>query len=330
MVSRREMLRLTAGASVILPLGAVPTFAQGDDYPSKDIHAICMFPAGSGADVFVRFYAKKLSEITGGKTVLTENRVGAFGNIATEYVAKARPDGYTIYIAPGSSVLAAAQHLFKKIAYDPINDFEHVTTLSKLPFILLVASSSPFQNVADLTKYLKEKGDKASYGSVANTGLVGSELYKAQFGLQTVEVKYKENGTMFNDLFAGNIAFVGLDPVTASGQRKEGRVRALATTSAERFKSLPDIPSAREAGIVNSDLIGWWSVHVPKGTPKPILDKLETWFNKIAVDDETVKFLNNLGSDPFPGNSKMLKELLIKESKNWGDYVKLAKIEPLN
>ncbi|MGZ3411965.1 MAG: Bug family tripartite tricarboxylate transporter substrate binding protein [Xanthobacteraceae bacterium] len=330
MLSRRDMLRSTVGASLAVPFAGASAFAQVDDYPSKDIHAICMFPAGSGADVFVRFYGKKLSEITGGKTVITENRVGAFGNIATEYVAKSKPDGYTIYIAPGSSVLAAAQHLFKKIAYDPINDFEHVTTLSKLPFILLVAGNSPFQNVADLTKYLKEKGDKASYGSVANTGLVGSELYKAQFGLETVEVKYKENGTMFNDLFAGNIAFVHLDPVTASGQRKEGRVRALATTSAERFKSLPDIPSAKEAGITNSDLIGWWSVHVPKGTPKPVLDKLENWFNKIAVDDETVKFLTNLGSDPFPGNSQMLKELLIKDSKNWGDYVKIAKIEPLS
>ncbi len=329
MLSRRQMLQSTAGATLALPFVGSGAFAQ-TDYPARDIHTICMFPAGSGADVFVRFYANKLSHALGGKTIIVENKVGAFGNIATEYVAKSKPDGYTIYIAPGSSVLAAASHLFKKLSFDPINDFEHVTTLSKLPFILLVAASSPFQSVADLTKYLKEKGDKASYGSVANTGLVGSELYKAYFGLQTVEVKYKENGTMFNDLASGNIAFVHLDPVTASGQRKEGRVRALATTAAEKFKALPDIPSAREAGIMNSDLIGWWSVHVPKGTPKPILDKLETLFNKIAVDDDTVKFLNNLGSDTFPGTSQSVKELLIKDTKAWGEYVKIAKIEPLS
>jgi len=232
--------------------------------------------------------------------------------------------------APGSSVLAAAPHLFKKVSFDPINDFEHITTLSKLPFILLVSSNSPYRTVAELTADLQLRDDRGSYGSVANTGLVGSELYKVNFGLQTVEVKYKENGTMFNDLAAGNFSFVHIDPVTASGQLKEGRVRALATTAGVRLKSLPDIPSAREAGIMNSDLIGWWSVHAPKGTPTAVLDKLELWFNEIAVAEDTVKFLTNLGSDPFPGDSKQLKELLVKDAKAWGEYVKLARIEPLS
>jgi tripartite-type tricarboxylate transporter receptor subunit TctC len=330
MLSRRNLLRSSAAASLAMPFVGRHSFAQSDNYPSRDIHAICMFPAGSGADVFVRFYGRKLSERAGGRAVIVENKVGAFGNIATEYVAKSRPDGYTIYIAPGSSVLAAASHLFKKLPFDPINDFEHITTLSKLPFILLVSSNSPYKTLSDLTNDLKLRGDKASYGSVANTGLVGSELYKAYFGLQTVEVKYKENGTLFNDLASGNLAFVHIDPVTASGQLKEGRVRALATTAAERLKSLPDIPSAREAGIMNSDLIGWWSVHAPKGTPTAVLDKLELWFNEIAVAEDTVKFLNNLGSDPFPGDSKTLKDLLVKDTKAWGDYIRVAKIEPLS
>jgi tripartite-type tricarboxylate transporter receptor subunit TctC len=132
---------------------------------------------------------------------------------------------------------------------------------------------------------------------------------------------------MFNDLWGNNLAFGHIDPVTASAHIKSGKLRALATTSKERFKALPDIPSAGEAGITNSDVIAWWSVHAPKGTPKPILDKLETIFNKIAVDEETVKFLGNLGSDPFPGNSTMLKELLVKDIKAWGEYVKIAHIE---
>jgi tripartite-type tricarboxylate transporter receptor subunit TctC len=300
-----------------------------DAWPTREIHSICGFPPGSGADIFVRFYGKKLEDKLG-KSIITENKAGAFGNISTEYVARSKPDGYTLFIAPGSSFLAAAPSLFKKLAFDPVNDFEHVTTLSKLPFILIVSGDSPYKSVADLTTYLKQQGDKASYASVANTGLVSSELYKAHFGLTTVEVKYKEPGAMLNDLWGHNVAFAHLDPVTAMAHLKSGKLRALATSSKERFVSLPDIPSAGEAGISNSDIVGWWSVHMPKGTPKPILDQLETLFNQIAVDEETKKFLANLGSDPLPGNSQMLKSLLVKDTKAWHEYVKLAKIEPLS
>jgi tripartite-type tricarboxylate transporter receptor subunit TctC len=328
MLSRRELLRSAALASVATPFVARNSFAQ-DVWPSREIHAICGFPPGSGADIFVRFYAKKLQDVAG-KTVIVENKTGAFGAIASEYVAKSKPDGYTVFIAPGSSFLAAAPSLFKKLPFDPVNDFEHVTTLSKLPFLLVVSGESPYKTLPDLTAFLKEKGDKASYGSLANTGLVSSELYKAQFGLQTVEVKYKETGAALNDLYGNNIAFIHVDPAFAAAHIKSGKLRALATSAAEKIQALKDIPSAKEAGIMNSNIIAWWSVHTAKGTPKPILDKLETWFNKIAVDDDTKAFLELGGSDPLPGNSAMLKELLVKDIAAWAGYVKLAKIEPVS
>ena len=252
MLSRRTLLQ-AAGASVAMPYWS-KTAAADDPWPAREIHSICGFPPGSGADVFVRFYSKKLEDKIG-KTIITENKVGAFGNISTEYVARSKPDGYTLFVAPGSSFLAAAPSLFKKLSFDPINDFEHVTTLSKLPFILIVSGDSPYRSVADLTAYLKQQGDKASYASVANTGIVSSELYKANFGLNTVEVKYKDAGAMLNDLWGHNIEFAHLDPVTAMAHLKTGKLRALATSSKERFVSLPDIPSAAEAGINNSDIL---------------------------------------------------------------------------
>jgi tripartite-type tricarboxylate transporter receptor subunit TctC len=328
MISRRDLLRSAAVASASLPLLPNISLAAGEDYPTRDIHSICGFPPGSGADVFVRQYSKWLEDRVH-KTVVVENKAGAFGNIATEYVARSKPDGYTVYINPGSSFLAAAPSLFKKLSYDPLNDFEHVTTLSKLPFILIVSGDSPYKTVADLVKVLKEKDDKASYASVANTGLVSSELFKANFGLKTVEVKYKDAGAMLNDLWGGNVVFSHLDPVTASAHLKSGKLRALATSSKDRFKALPDIPSASEAGIKNSDLIAWWSVHVPKGTPKPIIDRLEKEFNEIAASEEHLKFASALGNDPFIGNSAILRDLLVKDIKAWGEYTKLAKIEPL-
>lgn len=328
MFSRREMLRSAALASVSMPFVARGSFAQ-DAWPSRELHAICGFPPGTGADIFVRHYAKKLQDVAG-KTVIVENKAGAFGAISAEYVAKSKPDGYTIFIAPGSSFLAAAPSLFKKLPFDPVNDFEHVTTLSKIPFVLAVAGNSPYKNVSDLVTYLKQQGNKASYGSLANTGLVSSELFKAQFGLQTVEVKYRDAASGVNDLVGNNIAFTHIDPAGGAGFIKEGKIRALATTAAEKMQALPDIPSAKEAGITNTNIVAWWSVHMPKGTPKPILDKLEAWFNKIAVDDDTRKFLALGGSDPFPGNSKMLKELLLADTKAWAEYVKIAKIEPIS
>ena len=221
-----------------------------------------------------------------------------------------------MFIAPGSSFLAAAPSLFKKLPFDPVNDFEHVTTLSKLPFILVVSGDSPYKIVAELTAYLKQQGDKASYASLANTGLVSSELYKAQFGLNTVEVKYKDAMARAATICGDTTSRSRISIQHLGGAHiKIGKLRALATIPPERLQALPDIPSAKEAGITNSDIIAWWSVHVPKGTPKPVARKLETLFNEIAVADDTKAFLANLGSDPFPGNSQMLKDLLVRTSR---------------
>ncbi|MBM3608255.1 MAG: tripartite tricarboxylate transporter substrate binding protein [Alphaproteobacteria bacterium] len=324
MLTRRQF---AAGAAAASGLFAGPLFAQ-QKYPTQPIRSICMFPPGSGADILVRFYAAKLAKLAG-QNVIVENRAGAFGNIATEAVYRAKPDGYTIYIAPGSSVLAAAPHLFKKINYDPLNGFEHVTTLGKLAFILCVSGKSPFRSVPELTEHLKKEGEKANYGSIANTGLVGSELYKAAFGLQTTEVKYKDPSALANDLLNGQLTFLHIDPITFAGQIKDGRMRALAVTSAERIKAMPDIMGAREAGIPNSDLTAWWSVHTPRGTPKPVLDNLEKWFNQISADPETAAFLSKAGTDVFPGNQASTRALLEIDLKKWGEYVKLAKIPPI-
>jgi tripartite-type tricarboxylate transporter receptor subunit TctC len=276
----------------------------------------------------VRFYANKLAEKTG-KTVIVDNRAGAMGYIASDFVARAKPDGYTIYICPGSSMLAAAPYLFKTLKFDPINDFEHITTLNEAAFLMCVAASSPFKTVADLTAYLKEKGDGASYASIAPPGLVASEMYKAKFGLKTVEIKYKEQTPLLIDLMGGVVAFTHIDYGSLGGFLQDGKVRALSVTAGKRLKSLPDIPGAEEAGIPGMDLRQWWSVEVPAKTPRSVCDQLEKWFNEIAVDPATVKFLADNGSDPLPGNHEMLKKLLIKETKDWGEYAKLAHLNPI-
>ena len=327
MLSRRRMLMSSAGAALAAP-GIMSTAWGEENWPMREVRAICMFPPGTGADIFVRFFARKLQDAIG-KTVLVENKVGAFGNIANEYVARAKPDGYTIYIAP-TNLLAIAPHLYTRLSYDPLNDFETVTTLFKLPFILIVPGDSPFKSVADLTAYLRERGDRASYASVSTVSLVSAELFKAQFGLKTVEVKYKESSAALADLWGGNVVFLYLDPAGSAAHIAAGKLRPLAVTTAQRVDALKDIPGSAEAGILNSDVFSWWSVHTPKGVPKPIFDKLEWIFNQIVVDADTREFLAKSGSDVFPGNAKLARELLVKGVKDWGGYVKLAKIEPLS
>jgi len=327
MLSRRRLLTSSIGAALAAPHLSTQVFAQ-QDWPARDIHSICMFPAGSGADIIVRFYARKLQEATG-KTVIVENKVGSFGNIANEYVARSKPDGYTIYVAP-ANLLAIAPHLYTKLAYDPINDFDHITTLLKLPFLCVVPADSPYKSIADLVADLTKKGDKASYGSVSTVSLVSAELFKQQFGLQTVEVKYKESQAAVADLIGGNLSFVYIDPAGSAAQIKAGKLRPLVVTTRNRLEALKDIPGSGEAGIANTDLFSWWTVHTPKGTPKIIQDKLEKLFNEIAVAPDTKQFLANAGSDAFPGDSKLARQLIVDGVKQWGEYVKLAKIEPLS
>lgn len=326
MLTRRDFIRSTTLAAASWPLLSSALRAQGADYPTAPIRTICMFPPGTGADVRVRFYASKLAALAG-KPVIVENKPGAFGNIATETVARAKPDGYTIYITPGSSTHAAAPHIFKTLSFDPLGDFEHITTLSTAAFFLCVAADSPFKTVPELTAYLKERGDKASYGSIAIPSLVASEIYKNAFGLKTVEVKYREPNGFNNDLLSGQLAFVHSDMGTVGANLRSGRIRALATTTDKRLTAAPDIPSAAEAGIPGMNLRIWWSVHVPAKTPKPICDKLETWFNAIVADPETQTFNVNTAADSFPGNSRMLRELLVQETRTWGEYAKIAKIQ---
>jgi tripartite-type tricarboxylate transporter receptor subunit TctC len=325
MLTRRELVRLAAAAPALTLSGNA--FAQSEAYPNRVITSVCMFAPGTGADIFVRFYARKLQELAN-QTVIVENKVGMAGNMATEYVAKSKPDGYTIFIAPASSILVAGPFLYKKLAYDPVKDFTSVTTLAKLPFVLAVAPDIGVNSVSDLVARLKAKPDHGFFGSSTTTGLIASELLKQQFGLKTTEVKYKSGLDALNDLIAHNIDFQFTDPVTVKERVADGRLKALMLTSAEPFAALPKIPSAKQAGVNNTDMISWWSVHVPAGTPKPVVDKLTGWFNQIAASDDAKKFLANLGSDPLIGNAAMVDQMIAKETKEWENYVKIAKIEP--
>ena len=311
--------------AVAASFSAMPIVAQGQTYPSQDIRLICAFPPGSGADVLVRFFAERLRPVAN-RTVIVENKSGAGGNIATEYVARAKPDGHTIYVHAATAV-AANQHLFKRPPVDAANAIQIAASINRQPFMLVVDAKSPYKSVAELTEAMKNKGDKATYATAAPTGAIMGEIYKNVTGIKAVEVNYKTAPDSLNEMLSGKVDYGMHDPVFSLAQQREGRLRILAVSTATRLQANPDMPTMTESGVP-VDLTGWWAAMLPSGTPKPIVDQVNQWFAEIVKTDETKKFLNGFGGDPFINTPEAAQELFLKAIKDWGDYVRIAKIVP--
>jgi tripartite-type tricarboxylate transporter receptor subunit TctC len=321
----RTWLR-TCATALILAAAAVLAPAQAQDYPNKDIHVVVGFPAGSGADVYARYFANKLSQLAK-VSVLVENKPGANSSIATEYVARAKPDGYTIFIG-GSDSFGSPLYLFKKPPTDPRKDFIYVSPLVSQGFILTVPVDSPAKTVAELTALMKQKGDKGSYPTTNNPALILGEAYKKSAGLNTLQVGYRTSADFLNDMMGGRLDWVWADPVFGLARIREGKFRPLAVSTGKRISSIPDIPTAKEAGIADIDMNLWWVTAVPAGTPQAIVDKLNGYWTQIGKDPETKEFLAKNGAEPWTATPAETKALIDKEIKDWDAYVKLGKIEP--
>jgi tripartite-type tricarboxylate transporter receptor subunit TctC len=322
----KSLLRSFAVAMVLTALvGALPSASNAQEYPSQDIHLVCAFPPGSGADVIVRYFGEKLRPIAN-RTIIVENKAGAAGNIATEYVARAKPDGYTIYVHAASAV-AANMHLFKKPPVDVSKTIQIAATINQQPFMMVVSAKSAYKTVADVTAAMKQKGTNASYATSAPNGTVMGEIYKARTGVQAIEVSYKSAQDSLNEMLSGKIDYGMLDPGYTMAQVREGRLRVLAVSSGKRLQANPEYPTMTESGVP-MDLTGWWAAMVPAGTPKPIVTKINQWFTQIVKTDESKKFLNNYGGDPFIISPEEGQALFLKAIKDWGEYVRIAKIEP--
>jgi tripartite-type tricarboxylate transporter receptor subunit TctC len=302
----------------------VATNLPAQDYPAREIRSVCNFAAGSGADIIVRYYSDQLARLAG-KPVVVENKPGAQGSIASAFVAKSAPDGYTIHITPASSTLAAAPHIFKQLPFDPIKDFASVTTINSLTFVVAVDAAKPIKSVQELIQVLKQRPSHGFYGTQSNSGQIAAELFKANTGLNTVYVPFKVTGDAFTNLLSGQIDFMSVDSTWAKSQPK---VRILAVTAAKRSSTMPEIPTLAEAGVPGVDVAPWWGVVVPAGTPRPIIDRLAGWFNQITASDETKQFLARAALDPFPGSPEQMTALLNTEVERWGGFVRLAKIQP--
>jgi tripartite-type tricarboxylate transporter receptor subunit TctC len=297
--------------------------ALAQDYPSENIHLICGVPPGAGADVLVRHFAEKL-RVLAGRTTIVENLVGANSYIATRYVARSKPNGYTLFPYAATTV-ALTYHLYKNAPVEVSNALQVAATTNNAAFMLLVDARSPYKTVAELTAAMKKKGSSASYATAANTGRIMGALYKLAAGLDAVEVQYRAASNSLSEMPTGELDYGLHDPAFALAEQRAGRLRILAVSTSERLGSLPDVPTMKESGVP-MDLNLWWGVMVPIGTPRPIIDKINGWFTEIVRSEDTKKFMALSGAEPMIRTPDEAQAMFQKAIKEWGDYARIAKL----
>jgi tripartite-type tricarboxylate transporter receptor subunit TctC len=322
LLTRRSYL---AGSAAMMAMTTLSGRASAQAYPSQDVHFICGFAAGSGADIIVRYFADKMRPIIG-RTIIVENKPGALGNLATEHVARSKPDGHTIYVTGGSS-LAGNMHILKNPSVDAAKQLQVAGTINKATMMIGVRADAPYKDLRELTAAMKQKGDKASYAFANPTAKVLGALYREKAGLQSVDVAYRTGAEFLNDLYTGNIDYAIPDNIQAMAQARAGRMRILAVGAAERMQSTPDLPTATELGYP-MDVRSWWGMFLPAATPRPIIDQINGWLAQVVATEDTKKFLAGIASDPWISKPDEAQDYLRKEIERWGEYVRIAKIEP--
>jgi len=324
-MDRRQFLGGAAAGALALGGAGSSAFAQASDWPNGPLRIFIGFPAGSGADILGRYFTNKIAELAG-KPVIVENKPGANSNIAAGLVANAKPDGNSIlFIA--SSNMAANPFLFKSMPFDTVKDFRAAGTFAQIVFVLVVKPDSPFNTIDDLVKHLKSKTQN-KYGYTNQTAIMSTELFKTMTGTQAVGVSYRTAPDAMPDVTNGTLDYMIMDGTFAAGQIRAGRLKPLAITTAERSPSFPGVPTMQEAGLKGYDFAPWWGVYFPKGTPEPIVAKMEGWLQKIGADPETPKFLETVGAIVNKDTAKQADERLIKEIERMGPIIKAAGIEP--
>jgi tripartite-type tricarboxylate transporter receptor subunit TctC len=319
-------LMRTAVACMLAVLPFVLTSAAAQDFPSRAIKFVVPFTAGSATDTLARVLGQKLNAAHGW-TVIVENMAGASGQTAASSVARAAPDGYTVFVT-SNTTHAANQNLFKKLSYDPIADFEPITRLGDITLALAVHPSVPASNVRELIAYGKANPGKLSFGAGSTSSRMASEMLKARAGFDMLHVPYRANPLAVADLLGGQISLVFADLSTTLPQIRSGKVKGLGVSSRQRSPLAPELPTMIEEGIPDYEMIGWFAAFAPAKTPRPIVEKLNGAI-KAAIGDKMVQeALLTAGIEPLTSTPEELRAYVVSETRKWADIVKAAGIEP--
>jgi len=307
----------------VLAIASVTAHAQSD-YPNKPVKMIVGFAAGGISDVLGRAVAAKMTT-TIGQPVIVENKPGAGTTIAGDAVAKAAPDGYTIWLQDITSHAINAS-LYTKLPYDSVKDFTTVTLVASTPLMLVVHPSTQAKSVKELAALLKANPGKYTYGS-SGTGTIlhlASELFNSREGLQVLHIPYKGSGPATQAILAGDVTYVFSTMPPAVSNAKAGKLRALAVTTPKRVSAAPEVPTMIEAGVPNFEIILYSGVLGPKGMDAAVVRKLNSEFAKVVATEEIKGVFQQLGADAISSSPEAFHEMLEKEIATLAPVVKAS------
>jgi tripartite-type tricarboxylate transporter receptor subunit TctC len=319
--------RIAAVVSASTLLGSNIASAQ-KDWPTKSIQLIVPFAAGGPTDSIARLIAVPMGQALG-QTVVVENVPGAGGTIASTKVARAAPDGYTMYIHHMG--MATANALYDKLPYDPMTSFDYIGQVADVPMVLLGKKDLPANNFKELEAYIKANGSKvtmANAGPGAVSQLCGL-LFQSRMGIKLTNIPYKGTGPALTDLLGGQVDLLCDQTTQTIPYIKDGRVKAFGTTTMKRLPAIPNVPTLNEQGLKGFEVKVWHGVYVPKGVPQPIQDKINAALKKALNSPDVQKRLNDANIDIVPMekvSSKGLKDHLEKEINVWGPVIRKANI----
>ena len=321
-----RVLEFSAAAFAFV-LGVSCASAQ-DAYPSKPMRFIAPFPPGGTTDVLSRILAQKLSDSLG-RQVVVDNRAGAGGNIGHEIAAKTAADGYTLLMS-SNAALVTNPHLYKRLGFDPLNDFSPISVVAKAGPVLVVHPSVPARSVKALIALARARPGQLNFGSGGRgtPAHVAGEIFKAATAINIVHVPYKGGILAVTDLVGGQIAMVFSDMVPAVPQIKGGKLRALAVTSEQRSPAIPDVPTMVEAGVAEPIPETWWAVLAPKGTPAAIINRINADLAQIMKLPDVREKYAGLGVATVHTAPERVLELVRIEAPKMGKVLKAAGVEP--
>ena len=312
--TRRVVLALAAAS---LSGGAL---AQA--WPAKPIKIVVPFPPGGGTDIIARETSQRVAKATGW-TFVIDNKPGAGGNLGVDAVAKAPADGYTLVIGQSSN-LAINPTLYARLPYDAQKDLAPIVLLANAPLVMVTGAATPYKTLADAVNAAKAKPGQVNFASPGN-GTVAhltSELFQKAAGVKTQHVPYKGASQAMTDVISGNVDLYMSSVPTLLAHIKQGKVRALAVTSAKRVDDLPNVPTINESGYKGFNAVTWFGLLAPAGTPKDVIAKLNAEFNKALKQPELSKRLGDEGADPAGGTPEQFAALIKEEIPRWGQVVR--------
>ncbi len=313
-----------AAAMALAVAGALPAHAQS--WPEKSITIVVPTAAGGANDAMARIIGQGLSARLG-KPVIVENKAGANGAIASEFVARAAPDGYTIMF--GYIATHGINPALQKLRYDPVADFEPIGMVAASPTVLVVNNAVPAKNVKELVQLIKAKPDSFSYATAGNGTAphIAGELFKLSIGLDVVGVPYKGSAPAVVDTIGGTTQYMFPSLFTGYPQVKGGKLRALGIAGEKRSRVMPELPTLTEQGVPNVNLSQWYAMFAPAKTPKAVIDRLNMEMNAVLNDKATEKKIEDQGAEVETGTPDQLKTLVQKEVTHWKSVVTAAKIK---